>query len=503
MLKIDYKFLLGLIILLSIFFRFYRLLDLQYWSVDEEGVYFSARRVFVLAKPILLAPSATTIVSMGPLFTYLSALLFFITGSNLVLVLAFGSFLGVFITWLIYHAAKTFFNRKIGLIAAFFYASSFLIAFFDRRWWQLSLDSLLTIIALISIVKIYKKKYYFSLPLAISISFAWNADPSLLAIFVATVFSFIYLKLPLYKPQYKLALGWLFLSLLPFLISEVRHPGSISRPSDEYLSRIFQSTGRDLSQIGITKIFQIAENFNRILFTPPSLHIDDHFYCLPNYSPSWFSPYSTIIVLIILTMSLLNKKHLKNLKVLIIFLGSFVCGILSFNALTKVEMIQSYFLVIWPVFLLIMAVGLEWLMIKRRKLFVYSFLTIILLLNLYTLIKAELTYPLKTKLKVVRTTVNNLTSADFALYPLGVNYGFEGGGWDSLFTIKGRPASWSPFTHMTRWIFQAYSLYPTEPKKEESLKQKVILLAPDVKSVPEDDYNKYLQVENIRILIKN
>ena len=509
-LKINNNLFLIAIILIAIFFRFYRLPEFQYWSVDEGGVYFSARRIFVLAKPVLLAPSATTVVSMGPLFTYLSALLFYLTSSNPVLVLAFGSSVGVIVTLLIFITAKTLFNVRVGLIAAFLYSSSFLISFFDRRWWQLSLDPLLVLLAAISIYKISEKKYYYSLPLAIATSFAWNADPSLLVILLATFLSFIFLKIPLFKRQYLPAVVWLILSLSPFFISELRHSGSITRPLNEYTSKIFQASGKKVESFSLVKISQIIENLNRALFTQPSLHIDDSFFCLSDYPSSWFSPYSILIILALLVLSSFlflsknKKKYKKSIFILYLFIISFISGILAFSLLTNVEIIQSYFLVIWPVFLILLAVGLDWAIRKKATFFACSFLIVVFFLNLYTLIKSDINYSLKTKFKVVDSVIDNLKPGDYALYPKGLNYGFEGGGWDSLFAMRQRPAAWSSFTFMTKWIFQAYSMYPTTPKKEGSLKQRVILLAPDIKDSFESfGYDKDLKIEEIRVLIKN
>ena len=77
------------------------------------------------------------------------------------------------------------------------------------------------------------------------------------------------------------------------------------------------------------------------------------------------------------------------------------------------------------------------------------------------------------------------------------------GGWESLFSIKGRPPSWDQFTSQIRWTHQAYSLFPIQPEDEKNLKQKVKLFAPDVIDFPkESSYRKKYEIEGVKIFIE-
>src|SRR3990167_6066254 len=182
--KISIKLLLAGIILLSVVFRFFRLTDFQYWSVDEEVATAVIQKVAVEHKLLLVSPNVAIATSLGPFFHLLSAPVFWMANFDVILILAFGSLLGVATTFFIFLTGRELGGKRVGLIAAFLYAGSFLMAFSDRRWWPLTLDPLLAVLSVLAVAKIIHGKLGYFLLLAIAASFSWHADPSLTVIVV-------------------------------------------------------------------------------------------------------------------------------------------------------------------------------------------------------------------------------------------------------------------------------------------------------------------------------
>lgn len=456
--KID-KILI-LILGLAVFFRFFRLLDFQFWSVDEEIFVAVVRQVAVNHKLILTSPNVAIGVSLGSFFHLLSAPIFLLAGLTASKILIAGSILGVITALVVYKTGKELAGIFVGRVAAFLYASSFLVSFSDRRWWPLTPDPLLATLSIYAVTKIIKGKYIYALLLAICASFTWHSDPSLAVIIVfAGLFAVIY-KIPLFKKEYLPAVGYLLLSVAPFFIFELRHPGAITHPLFELLTK---SRGEVVRSINLLEILQ---GFTRGLFLVPGPDIEKYFLYTKTYPAPFLSPFSEILTAVLLIFPLWIKKS--KTKIIYLFIAAFLTGVAIFSLGMGSQFHQHYFVVVWPAFFLLIAMGLQ----KINKALTGIFLVGFLLINLNTLIFSSMRYPLYKKEIIVNKTITTMDDKPFALIVKDDGRYFDGIG--GLFFLKNKFPSNLSYYYAWDWIYRAYSLYEVNPTNEP-IKNTIIL----------------------------
>lgn len=86
--------------------------------------------------PLIGVNAGDTGLYLGPFFIYLAAIPYAIFSGNPVGGAITASLMGVFTSYLVYLVGKKMFNQKVGLFAALFYSGSFLISFYERKFWN-------------------------------------------------------------------------------------------------------------------------------------------------------------------------------------------------------------------------------------------------------------------------------------------------------------------------------------------------------------------------------
>ncbi len=427
--------------------------------MDEEIFVAVVRQVAVNHKLILTSPNVAIGVSLGSFFHLFSAPIFLLAGLTASKILIAGSILGVITTLAVYKTGKELGGIFVGRVAAFLYASSFLVSFSDRRWWPLTPDPLLATLSIYAVAKIIKGKYIYALLLAICASFSWHSDPSLSVIIVfAGLFAVIY-KIPLFKKEYLPTVGYLLLSVAPFLIFELRHPGAITHPLFELITGSRGEVTRSLN------LLEILRGFTRGLFLTPGNDIEKYFLYTKTYPAPFLSPFSEILTAVLLIFPLWIKKS--KARIIYLFIAAFLTGVAIFSLGMGSEFHLYYFVVVWPAFFLLIAMGLQ----KINKIFVYIFLSIFLVANLSTLLFSSMRYPLVTKESAVEKVLPK-TNEPFALIVKDDGRYFEGIG--GLFFLKNRFPSNLGYYYAWDWIYRAYSLYEVNPTNEP-IKNTIIL----------------------------
>lgn len=468
-----------IVLLLSIFFRFYRLVELQYYSFDDEVYTLVVRKIVILGKLIFLSPNATLGVSFGSFHHLLSAPIFWFAHLDPIKILSFGSFLGVVTTFLIYATGKELSGKRVGLFASFLYATSFLAALSDRRWWTLSLNPLLITVAIFSLIKIMKGSYFFTLPLVITASFAWHADLTLAVIPLAGLLFFIFFRVPILHKKYMWALLYLLFSFSPFLVFELFHPGAISHPWAELFQRFGKPRASEFSRVPFLDIHSVILGISNSLFASPSQTGED--YLVPHIAA--VSPDVPLILKLIALLlfflpilSLTNKKNANqaSIKLLVIFFCSSIFGVIATSILLKHFIYQHYYITIWPALFLLAGFTLSNLF--QRKYFYLSMGILLLVLhsNLSTLIHTGLKYPLFEKMQVVNYGLSKLTNEPFSLQVLGGDIYLDSGGFGGLFALKGRFPSNKSYYYFD-WLYRSYSLYEVPIRDDNYISQKIVI----------------------------
>jgi len=475
--KATLFWLLLLIVIVSLFFRFYNYKNFQFWTSDEEIAAAVVRRIIVERKPALISPNITIATSLGPFFHLLSVPLFLASNLNPIPVLFAMGFVGVLTTIMIFLTGKLV-NKNLGLIASLLYASSFVAGLFDRRWWPLSLNPLLVSCAIYSLYQIIAfKKYWFCLLLAVSIGFAAHADPSLGIIVLSTIFTFIFLKIPIKRREY---LGGFFVLLVfaaPLLLFEIRHPGTIFHPLNQALHR---TTNISLQKPAFNLDFftQGVSLFARLIAVKPTNFAEIQLVSGFNPTPPLFPLLTkTLAVLFFLfpfyKFLIMRKRNLpekKFLSLLYIFLFSFIGASFLYSLSFKRIVHQNFYSILFPVFFLLAGYTIQKL--PKKKLII-PFLLAYFLVNAYSMTGSSVKYPLYQKLQIVSEISSKLERHDFSLYVQGNEF-FNGSGFTELFILTNKYPKKSYIYPFYDWMYQAYSLYAVKPENKDQ--EKIVII---------------------------
>ncbi len=474
--KNSLKFLL-LILVISAFFRFYNLQNFQYWAGDEELLSGVVRRMIVNKQIAFISPNTNLGLSLGSFFHIVSAPLFLVAKLNPVIVLGIVPILGITTTFVVYLAGKALAGRKLGLVASFLYSSSFLTTLFDKRWWPLTSNFFLTSIALLALFKIIKeKKYYYSIFIAIAAGFAGHADPSLAVIAVASLITFLIFKISIFKKEFIPAYIILLIFIVPLILFEAKHPGSIVGPLFKSFSKITPAiTTPDVSS---ENTFNTATaTFARFFFIKPSNNAEYLMSSCAPCDPPLFGNFSILTILALILFPLffiLKNKTYKSLIIIpYVFLFVFFISTEAFQAAFKLPIHQSYFTVIFPVILLLVSFSL--IKIIKNNYALLVILTLFLTINLYTLFNSSYRYPLFQKEKLVQDLSKEIGSSNFSLYALG-NSWFHGGGYTGLFILNNKHPKKSYIYKFYDWMYQAHSLYTVNPTEQDQ--EKIVVIGP-------------------------
>ncbi len=461
------------IFLLAIFFRTFHWQYLQYWSVDDEIFAAVMRRMIYDHTLTLVSPNGTLGVSLGSFFHLLSIPIFMISRFDPHVILFFGSLIGALTTIVLYLAGKEISGIRTGFLAAFLYSISFLVGLNDRRWWPLTLDPLLISLAILSVLKIYKKNFFYFFPLAVSVSFAWHSDPSLGVLFLFIPLSFWFLKVSFKSKYLLLSLIYLVISVSPLLVFELRHQGSISSSLQQAVERRKENVVTAGPFPLGTSLNIVFEHLTRAFFLSPGGTIEENIHCEVCPKPQFY-PYSYLAVLILFFLPLILSLRQKDKKiaVLYIYLSCFFAGIFLYKFLFKSTIYQTYSLVVWPVAFLLVAISCDFLIKKRWGLVTAVFLAVVFFANLQSLTKSTMRYPLKTKMAAAGLVMSKIGPSPFSLKVIEDGRYLEG--IAGLFYLQNRfPVNQSYYAPWD-WYYRAYSLYGTELVKED-IKPEVII----------------------------
>lgn len=475
-----------LIFILSFIMRFYNAFNFQYFSGDEEIFHAILRKIVAEGKPVLVVPNAQIGGSIGSFFHLLSSPIFFTVQSNPILVQLFGSALGVITTALMYLVGKEVAGRAMGLLASTLYGGSFLVSLFDRRWWPLTPDPLLILIAIFGLIKLSRKKYKYAILVAVAASSAWQADPTNAVILLGILIAFSLLRLPLLKKEYILALIYIFFSFIPFLVFEIRHPGTIFRPFLIHIVSKIGGGGQDIN-FDLINIGNIIENLSRSLFLLPSKFIEEYFCYCSAYPKPPLSPLPEMLVIFFVMFSIgwtIFSKHDKEVRnamlIVLSFSLSFLVGISSYNVVLKFNTYQHYFVTVFPSFLLIVAFTLQSILKTRFAMLSWVFLIVFVVSNLNTVFNSSLRFPVWQKMEIVNKIISDIGNSTFSVYGYGEKY-MTDGGWTTFFIRENSHPSRSYLNGGWDWIYRSHGLYTTNPDQGDGSK---IIIFHDVNEDP-------------------
>jgi 4-amino-4-deoxy-L-arabinose transferase-like glycosyltransferase len=233
LLKINKASLIVLIILLVAFFlRTFNLGNSMTFIGDQGWFYLSARDMLVSGKiPLVGIASSHVWLHQGPLWTYMLAVVLWLSKFNPVSGAYLTAGFGTAATFLMYWLGREMFSRKVGLIAALLYATSPLIIFFDRMAFDPSPIPFFTILYLFALYKWIKGNVYFFPLILMLLAILYNLELATFALVFAFVLLFAYgfwkkkhwVKELVNKKIIVLSLSLPILIMLPVVIYDFSH----------------------------------------------------------------------------------------------------------------------------------------------------------------------------------------------------------------------------------------------------------------------------------------
>ena len=462
------------VIALSLLFRFYRVLDFQFWSSDEEIIAHFVRKIVEDRRLFLISPNFSLGISLGSGFYMVSGILYGLVRLNPITALQIGTMLGVVTTLLIYKIGKEMRNTRLGIFAGFLYACSFLASLNDRRWWTLTTVPFFTSLCILALMQIMKKKYgYFTL-LAFSITSAWQIDPNLGILPILAGIVYIIYKIPLLHAKYRW--GWILIiiSLLPLIFFEIRHPGSLTHPLTEKIGQ-YRSQTIPINEI-ISSFFEygirIPTIYAQYIAVYPNKKMDALFNWI--YDPKIvLSPLPQIFILFLFALTLVwvwqNRKNNSFTKQSVVLLWLFFCTFLVVlficRLIFKLPWRPYYFHVSTPILFLLLAFGID-ILYQKKKTVALFLVGAFMIINWWTLVYSDFEYPLKDKQQLVETILKQIGTQPFTLRTVARN-NLKYSGFTGLFVLNHGTLLSSDEYVALDWWFRAHSLYFVNPDQKQ------------------------------------
>lgn len=490
-----------IIALLVLAFRFARNDMLQFWSDDEEIHAAVVQRMIVTKRPTLVSPQPTLGTSIGSLFHMASVPLFLISNMDPEKILSLFSLTGLLTTLAIYVLGKEIGGKKLGIVASFLYATSFLAGLYDRRWWPITWTPLLSTVGLLSAIRLIKtRRHRYLLVLSAVSATALHGDPAMMlfGLFTIVIIAVYRIRLPIYI----LVISFLIflIAASPIALFELRHPGTIVKPLFETLHRK-QSANIHHSEL-LPALTLTAETVRWLFFPKPTDHLEPLLYPMPMTKNSMEEAAQIVLVALALGYFSLqayrSRKNDPELFILLLYILTFFLGLSIFTGIYRHEAQRVYVTLLFPAFFVIAA----WILLRvttRRNFLLVGILFIYLTVNTATLLKSRYKYPLSTRQDVVNTAIKKLRGKNFSLYVTGDPY-LESGGFTRLFILAGAIPKKS-FTDKTLgWWYRTHSLYLTEPTEEDQ--ERIVIISPSIVSTKfSEDVLFDQSIDTIRLLI--
>lgn len=438
------------IILGGLFLRLYRISDLFHYTMDEEVMNLIQRRIVLLQHFPLIGSVSPLSTYLGPIFYYFGATILGLSNLNPLGLGIFAAILGGLNIFLIYFIGKRLFSTKVGVFASIFYASSFLMVIFDRRYWHLTPGPMLSLIVLWSIYKIKAGSIKYIYLLTAALILGWNTDYTNLVLFLFTFLAWLIFKLPVRRKEVFIAILIFIISNAPLALFELRHDFLNSKAFVNYFL-LKSSVKKDLEgirhvedreTIGSTKEEQALQTillpfitFSRALYINSNLNIaEQQTYCRPyilerNRNQGLILPLiAGIVILIFFIITVNRRKNIQKFpcQLLLSFYMIFQLGVLIYAYIFKGDVFEHYLATLLPYFFLILAVVIYEVIYRKSPLFTYILVTLFVVANLWLNYQSYNGLGYSNKIMATKFALDRIGEKEFSLDAIGSCFRYDG-----------------------------------------------------------------------------
>ena len=423
-----------LLLILSFLLRIYKLEELFYFSYDEAIPAFVGRKLIKFGDISLLGGVTPFGFHLAPYFYWFLAGLLFLGNLSPIIWGWAGAFLSIATTFMMWLVGKTFFNKKVGFLAASFWTFSYLANVYDRHLWALYWGSLLALIVLFCLKKIIGGSHKFIYLLAIALAFGIHTDPSNLIFIALAAAVWIFYRIPIKKSTIGAVLIIIF-SFAPLAVFDLTHNFANAKPFVKYLSQGRTPPGSNPQEF-IDNSLYFPRVFARLIYPSGDHQIAKSYSYCPDYVSGKLENVPVVFVLavslILLGFIVTSLKLPFQFKILSLLIVLYFLGIQLFGTFFRSDIFEHYITGLFAVFLLILA----HFVVKLPKKIWLIVLAGFIFFNLQKLFSAQNNMGLTYKRQAIEYSMQAVGDRDFSLDSISTCWKY--GGYRYLFAVFGR-----------------------------------------------------------------
>ncbi len=425
------------------FLRLWRLQELFHFTYDEEIIAFVGKRMFVNGHIPLIGGVTPMHIHLAPYFYWLSGI---ILGASNLNPLGWGIaaiFLSALVMLLLYKITKEAYGTKSALLAIFFYSFSFYQNIFDRHYWGVVFNGLVSLCVIYSLLKIKQGKPNYSLFLAAILAYGFHTDPSTLVLLVLVLIAWYILKLTIPRKMFYTASFIFIISFLPLIIFDIRHNFVNISGLALYSEDLKTSTEVVQNSTYIDVLLFIPRIISRLIYVwgDPNLAIQ-YSYC-SNYAltrlrvvPLWFSLSVTGLVLCSIAIHIKSKKSsTRDITYLLLLLNAAAyIGVFIYGVVLKRDLFDHYLSTLFPTYFILLGALITTISSKSK--IIFPFLILYMIANIVLFTKAEHRFGYKDKMESIKWVISMMNDQEFSLDVIGDCFRYNG--YRYLFYLAGK-----------------------------------------------------------------
>lgn len=456
-----------IIFFLALILRIHNLPNIYVFTFDEE---YQATYALTLVKdfhPIWIGVSASFLdYYMGPLFTYITALLLAFSGGDPLLTAYAAAITGALTAVLIFLIGWKFFTPLTGFVASILYAALPFFVFYDQKYWNPMFATVTTLLLFVTFNLVKKSKWWW-IAFAGEVGLIFETELAPAPLILVGIWYFM--KSGFWKNTKLIffCLVTFFLLYWPLIVFDFNHNFS----NITVLSRLSKQINQAQTTFDATAKFQSFfdslgrfwylkagnSNADEINISCSLSSAKKEFKFIKNfaertYAPIWLSTITLVGILLFLSFGLKNNK--KPIRLLAVFI---LVLLISFHIYPGGSF-EYHNLGLFSLFTFIPGILMSQIH-KKWRIFFFILIIFVILSGFQTILSSSDKFGLGPKRVLIAKIMNIVGDRNFSIEGRGICHNWEG--WRYLFKVYGRAPSQSYTDSSLGW------LYPDEISKEE------------------------------------
>lgn len=360
-----------IILLIALFFRTYKIVERFEFGHDGDLYSWVVKDIIVNHHPRLIGQlTSAPGIFIGPFFYYLLTPFFLLTNMDPIGALIPATILGLITIFSYYFVLSKTFEKQVGLIAAFLYATLITTVNLDRWVVPTITSSLWAIWYLYSLISLSRGNFSVLFLLGILIGLIWHIHIALIPSLIAIPFAILLSKkLPTFKQAVNFAAAF-FITSIPLILFELRHNfGQTLGLINNFTTSRDGASGFYKFQLVLE---MVTKNLNTLFFAPQSFNFTNNIFF--------------ILLILFLPLILIQKKYIDFKYIAPLYI--WFVGVIIFFSISSSPISEYYFTNLSVIFITIISL-MFYLIFKSSyigKVLILTTLTIIFFKNAYFLI---------------------------------------------------------------------------------------------------------------------